>query len=367
LGGFGGCGGFGGAGDGYGDGAVAASLIANRDGIVGPWVQPEQAPKAMAQDDPENLCHWAAPVRMSLYEFEMVSRLNFSFKDDTATAWHLDTDLATTPECKYQPLVSMVRPDENNFLEQLPYLDTYADLRPDRMGEIITQSGLPIAFWRSIPFIDPNRTKWTFDLLNLALRLANAVEMQFKNTLACRRPNEFSAQVQPIIPTPLHGTLPSGHATEAFTVAMVLSRLLEQAGARQPAGHQSYATSVWPLQMLRMASRIAVNRTVAGVHFPVDSAAGAALGLTLGEYLAERCSATADTDIKSVTFKGTAFSGDFFWTDFVHVPNNPQPVSPPIKRIFDKPYLGEDTTTLKKSGQSKILTWLWQQALDEWT
>ena len=36
-------------------------------------------------------------------------------------------------------------------------------------------------------------------------------------------------------------------------------------------------------------ARIAVNRTVAGVHFPIDSVAGALLGLTLAEYLVNLC------------------------------------------------------------------------------
>ena len=33
----------------------------------------------------------------------------------------------------------------------------------------------------------------------------------------------------------------------------------------------------------RLAHRIAVNRTVAGVHYPIDSAAGAAMGCMIGE------------------------------------------------------------------------------------
>ena len=46
--------------------------------------------------------------------------------------------------------------------------------------------------------------------------------MQIKHALAVRRPIEFSPQVQPTIVTPAHGSLPSGHATEAYTMAVVL-------------------------------------------------------------------------------------------------------------------------------------------------
>ena len=93
----------------------------------------------------------------------------------------------------------------------------------------MTQLGGGLTFLPPIPFLHPARTPYTLELLAAALRLANFVEMRFKHALACRRPNEFSPQVQPMILTPSHGAFPSGHATEAFMAAFVLWRLLQAA------------------------------------------------------------------------------------------------------------------------------------------
>ena len=59
---------------------------------------------------------------------------------------------------------------------------------------------------------------------------------------------------------------------------------------------------------MRQAARIAINRTVAGVHFPADSAAGAVLGLTLGQYLVKRCTSAADAQTYTAwKFDGTRY------------------------------------------------------------
>ena len=102
-----------------------------------------------------------------------------------------------------------------------------------------------------------------------------------------------------VIPTPEHGSWPSGHATQAFTAATVLAALQGGAGRVEVMADS---------QTFRLAARIAANRTVAGMHFAADSAAGAMLGITIGRYLAAR--ATAGQAPKSGKVAALRFEGD---------------------------------------------------------
>src|SRR3546814_3384262 len=127
-------------------------------------------------------------------------------------------------------------------------------------AEIDAQLTTPVAFLGAIVHLHPARTARTLELLALAQRLANLVEMRLKHALACRRAIEYSPQVQPMLQTPAHGTLPSGHATEAFTMARVLWAVI----SANPGSH--YRDPAWGEQLMRLAARIAINRTVAGLH-----------------------------------------------------------------------------------------------------
>jgi len=195
-------------------------------------------------------------------------------------------------------VVALERPPVATFRAQLDWVERYSDLRLARTTEILAQIGMQTDFWGMIAYLHPARTPKSLEILNATLRLAIMVEMRFKHALACPRPLEYSPQVQPMIPTPEHGSLPSGHSTQAYIIAVVYRELLRAVGRSSPLLEE---------QLMRQAARVAINRTVAGVHFPVDSAAGRVLGTTLGEYFVAR--ATGGGTFTSRRFKGGTFDG----------------------------------------------------------
>ena len=186
------------------------------------------------------------------------------------------------------------------------------------------------------------------------LRLAKYAEMNFKNAFAVRRAHELSPQVQPpMIPTPTHGSFPSGHGTEAFAVARVLFALVSTGGTK-PAQDQLREL------LMRQAARIAINRTVAGMHYPMDSMAGQALGLAVGEYFIERCqdpAVSASGKVASVDFDGTKVgSNDFSGGEIFDATNDAYLNLPYYKRV------ASDISV----EHSKVLWWLWYRARGEW-
>jgi membrane-associated phospholipid phosphatase len=307
------------------------------------------------------MLRWSSGRRAQIVDFELMSRLGFYAGQDAGTRHvmtlcHLEVApgaALNVPQAQYHPLVRLTRPSKAKFQKQAALVAQYADLRPDRATEIIAQLDGPEDFFTSIVYLHPDRTRWTWELLDAVSRLAQATEMRIKHALACRRPNEYSPQIQPMIQTPAHGALPSGHSTESFAAAVVLMRLL------MASQNPIYLGQLRAIQLFRQAARVAINRQVAGVHFPVDSAAGAVLGMTLGEYLVGRF-------VGSAGFQGWSFEGhlypsrlDFEWTRYYDTDPNSlgqRPVQPFVT------HLGAS----RMGAGSPILEWLWGKAQNEW-
>ena len=153
-----------------------------------------------------------------------------------------------------------------------------------------------------------------------------------------------------MIETPGHGSWPSGHATEAFAVAVLLEALMNAApGAGSPPNG-----SLNHEQLQRLAARIATNRVVAGVHYPVDSACGRLLGTALAEFLVARATGTR---VHERGFDGRLFEGsggvplDF---SLHHSMNH----------THGDAYMRSASTVAV--GSAPLLNWLWEEALKEW-
>ena len=118
----------------------------------------------------------------------------------------------------------------------------------------------------------------------------------------------------------------------------------------------------WLEQLMRQAARVAINRTVAGVHFPVDSVAGQLLGLTLGHYFVRR--ATIAGPYAAWKFDGTQFVGtdDFDWRLQYSVSTDAQLPEPPRLQPPWAVSLGLQPAVTP----APLLAELWTEAQGEW-
>jgi membrane-associated phospholipid phosphatase len=105
-----------------------------------------------------------------------------------------------------------------------------------------------------------------------AMQAAGFVAIYYKNLFQRARPWQLWPELMPPVAVSGHASFPSGHATQAHTIAAVL---------------QAAAAGVVPSVddiTTRMAQRIARGREVLGLHYPSDSEAG--------EFLAKEIAAT---------------------------------------------------------------------------
>ncbi|MDO5703893.1 MAG: phosphatase PAP2 family protein [Paracoccus sp. (in: a-proteobacteria)] len=263
--------------DGLADVLLAEALLRARDGIVGTAHLTGDAPGAPTLDQGERLARMSADYREAVLIAEIFEDLSFETDQPEdapvadAARWLRRGDDGPILLAGFHP------PSAEDFRNAIPLVGGYADLRDDRMAEILVQTQDLIPFFATLQPLEPERCRRIHEMLEVAMSVATMAVMRIKLALGCPRPDQFSSRIQPLVDMPAHGAFPSGHATQSFLLAGLLT-LLNDPGARLNADSQ----------MFRMASRIAVNRTVAGVHYPADSAAGAMLGVALARYLAAR-------------------------------------------------------------------------------
>jgi hypothetical protein len=226
----------------------------------------------------QNMASWAGWVRASLYLTDFLKDLGW----ETRFAGHAGH---VSISYEKQLLAQLHRPDMTIFMAQLEHVRNYMDQRGDRAAEILSQLTIPADYYATILGLNASRNPRTLELITVTLVLTAHVTMVAKHHLACRRPDRLGATVMPMLATPGHGTFPSAHAAEAFAIATVLEGLLGNGTVK---GHYPRPEKLTSL-LYKQAERIAVNRTVAGVHFPIDTWAGAALGEAVGQVILAKC------------------------------------------------------------------------------
>lgn len=282
-------------------GLIAAALMQSRDAIVGTAILAPGPGHEVSLDAGLRLRRMGREYRRLALMAELLEDVGFDCaeyapRQSTARSFTVLRREAGggVANPRYTPLVELVRPALADFRDAVPMVGTYAELRADRAAEIVVQVTDLVPFFASILPVTAGRCPAVDEMLDIALDIAAPVVMRAKIALGCPRPSQFGDRVQPPLPEPPHPAYPSGHATQVFTLATMLT-LLDDPGAAVGADSQLY----------RLACRIAINRTVAGMHYPVDSAAGAILGIQLGRYLMAR--GLDDGNVGAARFDGTQF------------------------------------------------------------
>ena len=226
-------------------------------------------PAADRNPEIDSLWRWAPEFRMMAVGAALASRVQALDR----SVWIADRREADSRRVLLVELPDSL--DHINWRAQADDVLRAAVEREDRLPEILSQATSLWAFFESVSGVSLERAPAYAELVLAAEDWALKLVMLLKHNVAARRPVELSSLVHPVIPTPGHGSLPSGHAALAAFNTELLRLMLYRSG--QP--HRVKALD-------RLARRIAFNRVVAGVHFPLDSQAGYVIGRQLARALA---------------------------------------------------------------------------------
>lgn len=163
-----------------------------------------------------------------------------------------------------------------------------------------------------------------------------------------------------MVDVPGHFSWPSGHATQAFMVAELLTALLLRADTQSGESWFEMQQQLW-----RQAERIATNRVVAGLHFPIDNDAGCLLGIHAAHVIID--AATGRPAPRTTVLASHAFGDPTGRQDFSFLPYLKACSRFRNLHHFD----GEEThvpqvAASPPAASERPVQWLWRQASAEW-
>jgi acid phosphatase (class A) len=152
---------------------------------------------------------------------------------------------------------------EKNIDQELVRVVDAAPERESRFAEIIQQHTAEgaISYWEGMLMLEPSYAPATCLLIRSARRIGEHVGMCLKNEFRFPRPSQLCPAVVPMIDPPAHPSFPSGHALQGRLISLVLK---DVRGALPQANEL----------LDELAERVALNRIIAGLHYPLDNKAG---------------------------------------------------------------------------------------------
>lgn len=239
--------------------ALTTELLVYGPSSKGPMDRPARWPGTRSDS---NLRSLSPSIRSQIVVTELLRVVELSVEGGDV--------VLTGPHGGRQPIE---RPSPDDFRRELDRVESLAELRAERLPEILSQLEYSPTFWAEALPLNRRETPFTLELMATSVMFASFVIQRVKATFNLPRPPQLSPRIQPIIPIPPYSTFPSGHATESALVANLLTWLVFD-----ERDDTSDAFKLWREHVTKMyqllAERIAENRVVAGIHFPVDTVGG---------------------------------------------------------------------------------------------
>lgn len=181
---------------------------------------------------------------------------------------------------EYKGVFGALLKPSSSLEEEIAKLVEYAeDERPDALGEILAQDGDFVAEFQNLLAVAPASYPATRALLAAAGLVGGFIGLHYKWEFNRPRPSQVAPALRPPLPLPGHGSFPSGHALQAWMMAMAAS----EARGAGPKGKKGTIASA----LFTLAGRIARNREIAGLHYPSDSEASKELARCMYPLLRE--------------------------------------------------------------------------------
>ncbi len=212
---------------------------------------------------------WDAQLRAMPITFEALGRFQISSR----TVWASAHGEGALPVSSVGPIVEVPSWTRSDADKQLRILQGMAELRQERIAEILSQHETSWPFFEAISGLRRSELPQFSELLSVSETVTSCLALSLKAELKTRRPMEVSALTMPLIMTPTSGSAPSLRATIAAMYSELIHLLVPQS---PPVSRQ----------LDRLVRRICSNLVIAGINFPFDCLVGYALGTQIARNLA---------------------------------------------------------------------------------